>query len=143
MASLGLPGSPIRRQHGLDGVLADACHPYSSDVQQPVRTMAVLGKRPYTRQAAPFDREQDRAGSLHQQGVSSTLIAVKCTHEHSGGMVHIEYFLGWRGNHSRDTQCHSHCVGDSDGWVSSATVVLPGAGYSTANVCARGHAQRA
>jgi hypothetical protein len=42
--------------------------PYSSWVQQPVRAMAILGSRLHTRQAARFDHEQDRAGSLHPEG---------------------------------------------------------------------------
>ena len=41
---------------------------YSSEIQQPVRATAALGKHPRTRQAGPSDREQRRAGSLHPDG---------------------------------------------------------------------------
>ena len=41
---------------------------YSSEIQQPTRTTATLGRRPHTHQAAPFDRDQGRAGSLHPDG---------------------------------------------------------------------------
>jgi hypothetical protein len=41
---------------------------YSSEIQQPVRATAALGKHPRTRQAGPSDREQHRAGSLHPEG---------------------------------------------------------------------------
>jgi hypothetical protein len=42
---------------------------YSSGVQQPMRATAVLGCHPHTHQAAPFDREQGRAASLHPGGL--------------------------------------------------------------------------
>ncbi len=41
---------------------------YSSQVQQPIRATAVLGGHPHTRWAAPVDREQGRASSLHPGG---------------------------------------------------------------------------
>jgi hypothetical protein len=41
--------------------------PYSSEVQQPMRATAVLDRRPHMRWAAPGDREQGRAGSLHPE----------------------------------------------------------------------------
>jgi hypothetical protein len=43
--------------------------PYSSEVRQPMLATAVLGKRPRTRWAAPSEREQGRAGSLHPDGL--------------------------------------------------------------------------
>ncbi len=46
--------------------------PYSSEVQQPMRATAVLGGHPHTRWAAPVDREQARASSLHPEA-SQTL----------------------------------------------------------------------
>ena len=42
--------------------------PYSSEVQQPMRATAVLGRHPHTHWAASSDREQGRAGSLHPEG---------------------------------------------------------------------------
>jgi hypothetical protein len=41
---------------------------YSSEVQQPIRTTAALGKHPRTRQAAPPDPEQGGARGLHPDG---------------------------------------------------------------------------
>jgi hypothetical protein len=41
---------------------------YSSWVQQPMRATAILGRHLHTRQAALFDPEQERAGSLHPEG---------------------------------------------------------------------------
>jgi hypothetical protein len=41
---------------------------YSSEVQQPARTMAILGRRSHPCQTALFDREQDRAGRLPAYG---------------------------------------------------------------------------
>jgi hypothetical protein len=41
---------------------------YSSEVQQPMRATAALGRRPHIWWAAPGDREQSRAGSLHPEG---------------------------------------------------------------------------
>ena len=41
--------------------------PYSSGVQQPVRATAVLSRRLHTRRAAPVEREQARASSLHPE----------------------------------------------------------------------------
>jgi hypothetical protein len=45
--------------------------PYSSEVQQPTRATAILSSHPHTCPAAPSDREQDLAGSLHPEGQSS------------------------------------------------------------------------
>jgi len=45
-----------------------AAGPYSSEVQQPMRATAVLGSHQHTRWAAPFDRKQGRASSLHPDG---------------------------------------------------------------------------
>jgi hypothetical protein len=42
--------------------------PYSSETQQPMRAATVLDRRPHMRWAAPGDREQGRAGSLHPEG---------------------------------------------------------------------------
>jgi hypothetical protein len=42
--------------------------PYSSEIQQPMRATAVLGCHPHMQWAAPFDREQGRAASLHPEG---------------------------------------------------------------------------
>ena len=53
-----------RRCHRAASRLAAAAL-YSSEIQQPMRTTATLGRRPHTHQAAPFDRDQGRAGSLH------------------------------------------------------------------------------
>jgi hypothetical protein len=47
----------------------DALAPYSSQVQQPRRAVAILRRRPHAPQTALFDREQGRAGSLHPGGV--------------------------------------------------------------------------
>ena len=44
---------------------------YSSGVQQPVRATAVLNRRLHTRRAAPVEREQARASSLHPDGQGS------------------------------------------------------------------------
>jgi len=41
---------------------------YSSEVQQPMRAMAVLDRRPHTCWAAQVDHEQGRASSLHPEG---------------------------------------------------------------------------
>jgi hypothetical protein len=46
--------------------------PYSSEVQQPMRATAVLGRHPRTHYATPFDHEQGRAGSLHPEGHAAT-----------------------------------------------------------------------
>jgi hypothetical protein len=93
LIQLRLPGSPghsrpCRRssqtatthgEHGptdLESVLAKpmptifrltSAAAYSSKIQQPVRATAALGKHPHTRQAAPSDRKQHRAGSLHSE----------------------------------------------------------------------------
>jgi hypothetical protein len=45
-----------------------AAVPYSSEPQQPMRATAVLGTYRHMHWAAPFDREQGRAGSSHQEG---------------------------------------------------------------------------
>ena len=45
--------------------------PYSSEVQQPMRATAVLGKQPNGHWAAPFEREQGRARSLHPGGLAA------------------------------------------------------------------------
>jgi hypothetical protein len=42
--------------------------PYSSEVQQPMRATAIMDGHQHTHQAAPFRREQGRAGSLHLEG---------------------------------------------------------------------------
>jgi len=42
--------------------------PYSSEIQQPMRTTATLGRHRHTFRAAPFDRHQDRADSLNPEG---------------------------------------------------------------------------
>ena len=54
--------------------------PYSSEIQQPMRATAVLGCHPHTYWAAPFDREQDRAASLHPEGLTTlaALAALGC-----------------------------------------------------------------
>ena len=44
---------------------------YSSEVQQRMRTGTALGKHPHARQAAPSDRHQGCAGSLHPDGRAS------------------------------------------------------------------------
>jgi hypothetical protein len=41
---------------------------YSSEIQQPMRTTAILGRHQHPYWAAPLDRNQDRAGSLHPDG---------------------------------------------------------------------------
>jgi hypothetical protein len=41
---------------------------YSSEIQQPIRAAATLGRRQHPYWAAPLDRDQDRAGSLHPDG---------------------------------------------------------------------------
>jgi len=53
------------------GRVARQSPPYSSEMQQPVRATAALGKHPRTRQAASSDREQHRAGSLHPDGLTA------------------------------------------------------------------------
>ena len=40
--------------------------PYSSEIQQPMRTTATLGRRSHTYRVAPVDRDQDRARSCIQ-----------------------------------------------------------------------------
>jgi hypothetical protein len=45
--------------------------PYSSDIQQPVRATATMDGHQHTHQAAPFGRDQGRAGSLHPEGQCS------------------------------------------------------------------------
>lgn len=47
--------------------------PYSRWVQQPMRAMAILNKQPHARQAAPLDREQGRAASLHPDGFTGAV----------------------------------------------------------------------
>ena len=42
--------------------------PYSSEVQQPGHTTAVLSGHPHTRWPAPFNHEQDRASSYGSEG---------------------------------------------------------------------------
>ena len=42
---------------------------YSSEVQQPKRSTAIMSEQLHARQAAPFDREQGSAGSLHPDGL--------------------------------------------------------------------------
>ena len=48
--------------------LLEVISQYSCEVQQPIRPTAVLGGHHQTRWAAPFDREQGRAGGLHPEG---------------------------------------------------------------------------
>ena len=45
--------------------------PYSSEVQQPMRATAIVGRHPHARCAAPLDREQGRADSLHPAGLTA------------------------------------------------------------------------
>jgi hypothetical protein len=44
---------------------------YSSEIQQPIRAAATLGRRQHPYLAAPLDRDQDRAGSLHPGGLAA------------------------------------------------------------------------
>jgi hypothetical protein len=44
---------------------------YSREIQQPMRTVATLGRHRHTYRAVTFDRDQDRAGSLHPEGECS------------------------------------------------------------------------
>jgi hypothetical protein len=45
--------------------------PYSTEIQQPMRTTAALPRHRHTYRAAPFDRDQGRAGSLHPGGLAA------------------------------------------------------------------------
>ena len=65
--------------------------PYSSGVQQPMRVTAVLNRRLHTRRAAPVEREQARASSLHPEGQCSAgygyrsfMMCALCLLYHSG-----------------------------------------------------------
>jgi hypothetical protein len=66
--------------NGLESMLASRCRPsllaplaaYSSQVQQPLRTEAALGKHPHMRWPAPFNHEQDRASSYGSEGWGSS-----------------------------------------------------------------------
>ena len=46
---------------------------YNSEVHQPICATAVLDRHPHTHQAAPFGREQCRAGRLHPDGLARVL----------------------------------------------------------------------
>ena len=50
---------------------------YSSEIQQPMRTTAILGRHQHPYWAAPLDRNQDRAGSLHPEGTITDGVAGK------------------------------------------------------------------
>ena len=58
----------INVNRSLTAFLLAPIGPYSSEVQQPMHATAVLGGHPHTRWAAPVDREQGRASSLHPEG---------------------------------------------------------------------------
>ena len=45
--------------------------PYSSEIEQPMRTTATLDRHQHAHWAAPFDHDQDRAHSLHPEGQCS------------------------------------------------------------------------
>ena len=61
------------------GLMLAPVVPYSSKVQQRIRATAVLGKRPHTHWAAPLDREQGRARSLHSEGLPAGVLSVLAT----------------------------------------------------------------
>jgi hypothetical protein len=86
--------------------------PYSSEVQQPMLATAVLGKRPRTRWAALFDREQWRAGSLHPGGLAVRLAPLITARSH------VSCPLGW-------SSFGSHCVAELSRTGSSAVPVAP------------------
>ena len=62
-------GSDDHGQHGTSAV--------QQLVQQRARVTAILGSRRHMRQAARFDREQGRAGSLHPDGPAA-LVTYTC-----------------------------------------------------------------
>jgi hypothetical protein len=65
------PACRFQCQHGFDSILPAPAVPHSSEVQQPMRTTAVLGRHPRTHYAAAFGHEQGYASSLHPEGQRS------------------------------------------------------------------------